>query len=253
MARVRKTVSTGAGVRPGLGAAGSGGRRLLLAMALAAAVVAAVVAGLVWFGAHRAVVSVLQWLDDRGPVALLWFAGLMALVVIFMLPGLLFTAGAGFVFGVTLGSVAVIAGTAIGAVAAFLIARFALGRRARVWIRRRNRLALLDEELGARGWRLVLLTRLMPLFPFKLSNYLFGLSRISLRGFAGGTLVGIVPWSVHNVYIGALAADLSGLGLRHERGPLEWALYAGGFAAVVVGIIHVSRIARRGLSREAGG
>jgi len=67
-----------------------------------------------------------------------------------------------------------------------------------------------------------MLSRLVPFFPFKLSNYFFGLTRFSLRGLVFGTLVGIIPFSVHNVYLGAIAADLATLGTRTaHRTPLE--------------------------------
>lgn len=229
----------------------SDGRSVILAMLSGIVLVAALLGVLVWSGAHRSVIELLRWLDGMGPVALLLFIVIMALVVILLLPGLLFTTGAGFVFGVAQGSLAVILGTAIGSVLAFLIARFLLGRRAMRWLREHDRLAPFNAELGARGWRLVLLTRLMPFFPFKLTNYLFGLSPVTLRGFTAGTLIGIVPWSVHNVYLGALAADLSGIGLRPERSPLEWALYIAGFVATIITIVYVSRVARRGLNLPA--
>lgn len=227
------------------------GRSVILAMLFGIVFVAVILGILVWSGAHRSVLELLHWLDGMGPVALLLFIVIMALVVVLVLPGVLFTTGAGFVFGVTQGSLAVILGTALGSVLAFLIGRFLLGERATRWLREHDRLAPFNAELGARGWRLVLLTRLMPLFPFKLTNYLFGLSPITLRGFTAGTLIGIVPWSVHNVYLGALAADLSGIGLRPERSPVEWALYVAGFVATIVTIVYVSRVARRGLTPPA--
>lgn len=43
-----------------------------------------------------------------------------------------------------------------------------------------------------RGCNIVLLTRLVPFFPFKLSNYFFGLTHSSLRGFVLGTIVAVV-------------------------------------------------------------
>ena len=230
-----------------------GGRSVLLAMLLGIVFVAVIVAVLIWSGAHHAVVDLLRWLEAMGPAALLIFIAIMALVVIFLLPGVLFTTGAGFVFGVVQGSLAVIIGTAIGSIGAFLIARFLFGVRVTHWLREHDRLAPFNNELAARGWRLVVLTRLMPLFPFKLTNYLFGLSPVSLRGFALGTVIGIIPWSVHNVYVGALAADLSGIGLRTERSPVEWALYLSGFVATIITIIYLSRVARRGLTLPPSG
>src|SRR3990167_797972 len=76
--------------------------------------VAAVLALLIHFGAHEQVLALLQWFDDQGAWAPLLFILIMAAVVVLVLPGVLFTTGAGFVFGVVEGSVYVVMGTTLG-------------------------------------------------------------------------------------------------------------------------------------------
>jgi uncharacterized membrane protein YdjX (TVP38/TMEM64 family) len=109
---------------------------------------------------------------------------------------------------------------------------------------------VVSKELTPHGWKIVLLTRLIPFFPSKIANYFFGLTPFSLRGYVGGSLLGFIPFSIHNVYLGSIAADLSTLGARSaDRTPLEWALYGGGFVAAVVAVVILSRLARRALDR----
>lgn len=212
--------------------------------------VAAILGVLIYFGAHEEVLRLLRWFDAQGAWAALWFVLIMAAVVVLVLPGVLFTTGAGFVFGVVEGSIYVVTGTTLGAVLAFLIARHLFGRRAREFIMARARLRVVSEELTPHGWKIVLLTRLIPFFPSKISNYFFGLTPFSLRGYAAGSLLGFIPFSVHNVYLGSLAADLTTLGARDlGRTPLEWALYGGGFLATVVTVLYLNRLARRALDR----
>lgn len=214
------------------------------------AFVALLVALLVYLGIHEQIVHLLQWFDAQGAWAPLLFILVMAAVVVLLLPGVLLTVGAGFVFGVVKGSLYVVAGTTLGAVLAFLIARHLFGQRARQFILARARLRVVDEELAPHGWKIVLLTRLIPFFPSKIANYFFGLTSFSLRGFVGGSLLGFIPFSVHNAYLGSLAADLSTLGARNaERTPLEWALYGGGFVAAVLAVVILNRLARRALDR----
>jgi len=209
------------------------------------------VAVLVYFDAHEEVLRLLDWLDAQGLWGPVLFIVLMMLVVVFLLPGVLFTTGAGFVFGVVEGTIYVVIGTTLGAVLAFLAARHLLGERASQYILSHAKLQLVTEELASRGWTIVLLTRLVPFFPFKLSNYFFGLTPFTLRDFAAGTFVGIVPFSLHNAYLGSIAADISLAGARNtERSALEWGLYGAGFVATVVLIIYLNHIARRALARH---
>lgn len=86
-----------------------------------------------------------------------------------------------------------------------------------------------------------------------MSNYFFGLTRFSFPGYVVGTLIGFTPFSLHSVYLGSLAADISTLGVRNtERTPLEWSLYGAGFVATLVAVIYLNRLARRALSRYPG-
>jgi uncharacterized membrane protein YdjX (TVP38/TMEM64 family) len=219
-------------------------------MAIGTLFVAAILAVLVYFGAQDYVLRLLEWLDAQGPWAPLLFILTMALVVVFLVPGIMFTTGAGFVFGVIEGAIYVVLGTTTGAVLAFLIARYLFGAKASRYVLAHAKLKIVSEELAPRGWKIVMLTRLVPFFPFKLSNYFFGLTPFSLRGFTGGTFVGIIPFSLHNAYLGSVAADVATLGARQVgRTPLEWALYAAGFMATIVLVIYLNRLARRALAK----
>jgi uncharacterized membrane protein YdjX (TVP38/TMEM64 family) len=219
-------------------------------LAAGALFVAAVLAVLIHFDAHQQVLRFLEWVDAQGAWAPLLFILVMALVVVLVLPGVLFTTGAGFVFGVVEGTLYVVLGTTLGATLAFLIARHLFGARATRFILAHTRLRLVSDALTPQGWKIVLLSRLVPFFPFKISNYFFGLTRFSLRGFVVGTFFGIIPFSLHNVYLGSLAADISTLGARSaDRTPLQWALYGVGLLATIVAVIYVSRLAQRALAK----
>ncbi len=237
-------------VSPGLWS----GRRAVAALLLGFLFTAAVVGLLILFDMHQHVLQLLRWLDAQGSMAMLLFILIMALVMVLLLPGMLLTTGAGFVFGVAQGSVVVVLGTTLGAALAFLIARHLFGERAARWLRSREKLGAVSAELAAQGWKVVLLTRLLPFFPFKLSNYLFGLTPVSLRGFLAGTFIGVIPWSVHNVYLGSIAAELGGMSLHGgDRGVLGWSLYAAGFLVTVVTVVYLNHLARRALARRGVG
>lgn len=202
------------------------------------------------FGVHQQVVELLRWVDGQGAWAAVMFVGLMAAAMVFLLPGVLLTTGAGFVFGLLEGTIYVVVGTTIGSAIAFLIARHWLGDHAHVYIRDRAKLSMVSNEMAPHGWKIVLLTRLIPFFPGKLSNFLFGLTNFKFSGFVAGTFLGVIPFSIHNVYLGSLAADLSTLGVRESgRSPLEWAIYGAGFVGTVLAVVFLNRLARRALAR----
>ncbi|AOY86909.1 alkaline phosphatase [Marinobacter salinus] len=219
-------------------------------MAGSIAGVGAVVGLLYAFGVHQQVLELLHWFDSFGVWAAIMFIGIMVVAVVLLLPGVLLTTGAGFVFGVVEGTVYVVIGTTLGAATAFLIARHFLGDHAHVYIRTRARLSVVSDEMAPHGWKIVLLTRLIPFFPGKLSNFLFGLTNFSFGGFVTGTFFGVIPFSLHNVYLGSLAADLSTLGAREgARSPLEWTIYGAGFIGTVLAVVFLNRLARRALAR----
>ncbi|WP_275099535.1 TVP38/TMEM64 family protein [Sedimenticola hydrogenitrophicus] len=222
----------------------------LWAMAGSILFVTLIVGALVYFGVHEQLLSLLQWVDAQGAWAATLFILIMAGVVVLLLPGILFTTGAGFVFGLLEGTLYVVLGTTLGAALAFLIARYLFGRRARHFIVAHSRLRMVSEEMTRHDWKVVLLTRLIPFFPSKISNYFFGMTGFSFRGYVLGSLIGFIPFSLHNVYLGSIAADLATLGKQEiGRSPLEWVLYATGFIATVVAIVFFNRLARRALNR----
>ena len=195
------------------------------------------------------VVSFLEWLDGLGTWAPFLFILIDMLAVVLVFPGGILTFSAGFMFGILRGSLYVIIGSTIGATIAFLIARYLFGERTTGFFLGHAKLKLVNDEFKRAGWKFVLLTRLVPFFPFKLSNYLFGLMQISLRDFVIGVFFGIMPFTITNVYIGSLAADLATIGSRTaSRSGMEWTIYGIGVIIAIVAVIYITHLARKVLN-----
>ena len=124
----------------------------LLGMLVSVIFVTAVLTILVYFDVHEYVLQLLEWFKQQGPWAAVLFMLIMAAVVVLLLPGALFTLGAGFVFGVIPGSVYVVLGTTAGAGVAFLLARYCFGQRAREFVLARAKLRLVSDVLTPNGW-----------------------------------------------------------------------------------------------------
>ncbi|RME03124.1 MAG: TVP38/TMEM64 family protein, partial [Deltaproteobacteria bacterium] len=169
------------------------------------------------------------------------------------IPGSLLTLGAGAVFGVVKGTIYVSIGSTLGAVLAFLVGRHL----ARGWVAEKiagnEKFEAIDEAVGREGWKIVLLTRLSPIFPFNLLNYAYGVTRVSLRHYFLASWIGMLPGTLMYVYLGSLAGDLATLGAgTGTKTPAQWGLTLVGLAATVAVTIYVTRIARRALAEKVG-
>ncbi|PLW82543.1 alkaline phosphatase [Kineobactrum sediminis] len=207
---------------------------------------------LLYFGVHEWLLEVLAWVEAQGAWAAVLFVLIMAAAVVLTLPGIFLTTGAGFVFGVVQGSLLVVVGTTLGAAIAFLIARHLLGSRATRFILEHEQLRLINAEMARHGWKVVLLTRMIPFFPSKVANYFYGLTTFRFRGYLLGSFLGFIPFSVHNVYLGSIVGDLAAITERDlGRTPVEWTLYGLGFVVTIIAVIYFNRLARRALAGYA--
>lgn len=140
-------------------------------------------------------------------------AGFMAIYIAqtaLSLPGAaILSLAAGAIFGAVLGTVYAVIAATIGAVLAFLVARYLLHDT----VQRKfgGRLEAINRELEARGLNYLLFLRLVPVFPFFLINLAAGLTRLPLRTFVIGTLVGIIPGGFVYVNAGASLATINSL------------------------------------------
>jgi len=241
VATTNKQQSQSAGSLPGTG----------WPILLGAAITLAILALMFFTDSQQYVLAILQWIEQRRLLAPLLFIAIHALVVVLLLPGIVFTMGSGFLFGVVAGSFYVLISTCLGATVAFVLGRSVLNRPMQRLLAKRPRLQRILQVVQQRRWPVIALTRLMPFFPFKLSNYFFGASGFRLGSFIAGTAVGIIPITVLNVYFGSLAANLAMLDRRElaARGPIAWLLYGGGFVLSIAFALWLSRVARRELEK----
>jgi uncharacterized membrane protein YdjX (TVP38/TMEM64 family) len=157
--------------------------------------------------------------------------------------------GAGVVFGVVNGSIAVSIGATFGATCTFLVGRYL----ARDWVAKRiagnDKFKAVDEAVAKEGWKIVLLTRLSPVFPFNLLNYAFGLTQVSVRHYFFASWLGMIPGTIMYVYIGSLAGDLASLAAGDRTKTLgEWILYGVGLLATILVTVFVTRLAKKALA-----
>lgn len=189
----------------------------------------------------------IQHLGPWGPFA---FIAAYILACVAFAPGAILTLGAGALFGVLRGTIFASIGSILGATLAFLVGRTL----ARDWVTQKvsgnSKFQAVSKAVAAEGWKIVLLTRLSPIFPFNLLNYAFGVTEVSLKDYFLASWIGMLPGTVLYVTIGSLAGDLAELGGGRTRSPMEWVFYAIGLAATIVVTLTITRIAKKAIDKK---
>ena len=222
-----------------------------LRFAIIALAVTAIVAGMLFLPLRQYLMNVLEWTQGLGTLGPIFVALFYIVACVFLLPGSVLTLGAGFLFGVPVGLVSAWMGATLGACAAFLLGRTL----ARDWVASRvsdnPKFTAVDEAVGREGFKIVLLLRLSPVFPFNFLNYALGLTKVSFGKYALASFIGMLPGGLMYVYLGSVARSLADVAAGKVQG--GWAgqvCFWLGLAATIVVAIFVTRLARNSL-REA--
>jgi uncharacterized membrane protein YdjX (TVP38/TMEM64 family) len=193
--------------------------------------------------------SALEWVNGLGAIGAIAFIAIYTVATVAFFPGSILTLGAGVLFGVGFGSFYVFLGATLGATAAFLVGRYL----ARGWVSRKisgnAKFHAIDEAVGREGFKIVLLTRLSPVFPFNLLNYAYGVTGVSLKDYVLAS-IGMIPGTIMYVYIGSLAGSIAtlGTGSQPTNPSIQWAIRIIGFIATVAVTVYVTRVARKALA-----
>lgn len=150
--------------------------------------------------------QLLSWIEASGiwgPVVVVLVMALA--IVVSPLPSAPIALAAGAAYGHWFGTALVILGAELGALAAFLMARW-LGRPI---IERYLGQSLGTGLLGSQNMLtfLVFASRLLPFLSFDLISYAAGFSKLHLWRFALATLAGIVPASFFLAHMGSVAMN----------------------------------------------
>lgn len=142
-----------------------------------------------------------ELIDGFGLIAPVVFVLAYILATVFFLPGVPLTLLGGIVFGPIWGTVWVSISSTVGATLAFLVGRY-IGRD---WIVSKfsnsdifNRL---DTGVKNQGWKMIAITRLIPLVPFNAQNYVYGLTDIPLKTYTLVSWIFMLPGTVAYVFL----------------------------------------------------
>jgi len=159
----------------------------------------------------------LRWMEEHMIAGSFAFIGAYVACDLLMLPCLVFTLGAGFVYcnvlhsmvkGLCLATTIVFLSELIAATMAFFIARYLLRGTIKAMAAKYPKFVLLDAAVKRHGFKVNLLFRMSPVTPYNLLNYFMGLTSVRFMDYLLAC-VGILPnffvccllgGSLHHIY-----------------------------------------------------
>ena len=206
---------------------------------LRSVLVAALAAAIIWLGLHRELLqpaTIERELQRFGGWAPILFLLLYTVATVLFVPGSLLTVAGGALFGPIWGTLWNLTGATLGATLAFLVARYV----ASDWVAARSgeRLGRLMRGVEEEGWRFVAFVRLVPLFPFNLMNYAFGLTRLRLRDYVLASFLCMAPGALAYTYLGYAGREAA----SGQAGAIRKALLA---LALLAAVALLPRLVRR--------
>lgn len=178
---------------------------------------------------------VVELTDSMGNLGVAYFGVAYCIAEILAVPAIPLTASAGYLFGPVKGTAIVLFSASIAAAFSFQVGRTLLRDYVENVLKDYPKFAKIDKAIGREGFKLMLLLRLSPIFPFALSNYLYGASSINFPAFFGGTLLGFAPGTLAYVYTGYVGKALTG---DAGNDVYPWYVYLGGLT-VFAGLLKV--------------
>lgn len=210
------------------------------------AIVAIAIAASFVFDVSSKLEGIRNWIRDLGALGPVALIGIYLVSSVAFVPGSILTLAAGAIYGVLLGYAWVAIGSVLGAAAAFLVGRTV----ARAPIERKlegnRRFAAIDRAVSRQGWKIVMLTRLSPVFPFNLQNYMYGITGIPFFHYVIASWIGMIPGTLLYVYLGSAATGGA------TGSTAKTVFFIVGLIATVVVTVYVTLIAKRALAEEIG-
>ena len=169
------------------------------------------------YGFGQDIEKLQHWIQSLGVWGPVVFFFIYLGSVIATIPGTIFGVIAGGLFGSFIGVILISISSTVGASLCFLIARYFARDTVARWLLKNKTMKRLDELTEEQGMMIVGVTRLIPLFPFTLLNYGFGLTKVPFKTYVFWSWLCMLPGTI----IVVVGTDALTQGLTQRRIPWE--------------------------------
>ncbi len=142
------------------------------------------------------------FIDQYKIFAPIIYLALFVLSSLFFMPVLPFVILAGLVFGPLIGFILAGIGTILASSLLFVIPRYVIRSSVENWINENDKIKKIDRGVKKHGWRMVVITRTVPFFPFNLQNFAYGLTDIRYSTYIIITGVCMIPCNIIYTFFG---------------------------------------------------
>ncbi len=180
-----------------------------------------------------------SWIQELGPWGPVAYVFIYILAVVVAIPGSAITVAGGALFGIIKGTILVSIGATVGAGVAFIISRHFARDAVASWLNKNEKFKKLDRMTEKHGAIIVAITRLVPIFPFNLLNYGFGLTSIRFSTYIFWSWLCMLPGTVFYV------AGADAVSRAIASGEIPWKTILATIAAALVLFLLVKRARKK--------
>jgi len=195
-----------------------------------------------------------QFLDNLKDIPIILSTSIFAIVYgisnLLLLSGTPMNLAAGAFYGILLGTIVVTIGCNIAAFFGFIFGRTWLRNWVMQKVQQNATLLAVYNALGKgdSAFYIIFLTRLSPVFPFAILNYVFGLTQVSIRDYMIATTLGLIPGVALYCYIGSTIQNITNIGKDGSGDSQSTIAIILGLVVAVIVSIFVTVISKRAVN-----
>jgi uncharacterized membrane protein YdjX (TVP38/TMEM64 family) len=189
------------------------------------------------------------WIRGAGVSGVAIFVAAYLVFGLLMFPASVLTVGAGFAYGAFWGTALVMPSSMVAAALLLQLSRTVARQAVTHRLGQSPRFAAIDAAIADRGFHVVLLLRLSPIFPFHVLSYVLGLTQVRMHDYLVASFAGALPSTILYAYLGSAVTDLGAADDAAATGMAGQVMYWGGLAATLAATVMITRAARRPLEQ----
>ncbi|PAB58343.1 TVP38/TMEM64 family protein [Anaeromicrobium sediminis] len=152
------------------------------------------------------------WIKSFEPLGPIVYIFIFIVGCLLFLPAPPLVILAGLVFGPLMGTLWTALAAIIADATAFLVARYAARDMIAKWANENKSFKRIDEGVKKEGWRILMITRLIPVFPYMIQSYAYGLTNIQFSSYILVSWICTIPGIIAFTFMGgAIGSDGSAM------------------------------------------